>query len=332
MLAEDAVAAIDLPRFPSSAMDGFAVRAEDTPGELPIVGASAAGVPAERALEAREAMTIATGGVVPDGADAVVPIEHVTVAGEVVRVGDAVPFGANVRPRGGDVAAGERVLAAGTLLSASRLAALASAGVAEPRCARRPTGRGRHDGHRAPPARRGARGRSDLRVERRHARGPPGGRGRDRRAHATASRTTTTRIAPRSSGARRRRRRHVGRGLRRPARPRAPDLRRSSARRRCSGASRCGPGSHSRSPSAERRSSSASRAIPSPSLVGALLFVLPALRALQGERSPAPRFRLGILGASAVRRPRARRLPACDGRGGRRPRRPAAARRARSRT
>ena len=106
VLAEDAHALIDLPRFPSSAMDGFALRAQDTPGALPVVAHVAAGVPAGRRLEAGEAMTIATGGVVPDGADAVVPIEHVTVDGDVVRVEAPVALGANVRERGGDVAAG----------------------------------------------------------------------------------------------------------------------------------------------------------------------------------------------------------------------------------
>jgi molybdopterin molybdotransferase len=138
VLAEDAVAAIDLPRFPSSAMDGFAVRAGDTPGTLPVVARIAAGRPSPRPLQPGEAMGIATGGVVPDGADAVVPIERVTDEDSEVVVPTTVPSGANVRPRGGDVRAGERVLAAGTALSPSRLAALAAAGVARPLCTRRP--------------------------------------------------------------------------------------------------------------------------------------------------------------------------------------------------
>src|SRR3954471_22525806 len=70
VLAEDARAAVDLPPFPSSAMDGFAVRAGAPPPRLPVVARVAAGRPAERALEAGETMAIATGGVVPDGADA----------------------------------------------------------------------------------------------------------------------------------------------------------------------------------------------------------------------------------------------------------------------
>src|SRR5260370_23935088 len=75
--AEAAQAAIDLPPFASSAMDGYAVRAADLPGRLSVVGHVAAGLPAERPLGAGEAMEISTGGVVPDGADAVIPIEYV---------------------------------------------------------------------------------------------------------------------------------------------------------------------------------------------------------------------------------------------------------------
>ena len=86
VLAEDVVARIDLPPFPSSAMDGFAVRAEDVPGELPVVFRIAAGRPAERALEAGEAMEISTGGMVPVGADTVVPIEVVVQTDNSVNV------------------------------------------------------------------------------------------------------------------------------------------------------------------------------------------------------------------------------------------------------
>src|SRR5438876_7356015 len=63
VLAVDARSVVDLPPFPSSAMDGFAIRAEDTPGTLPVVEEIAAGRPAGRALAAGEAMVIATGGV-----------------------------------------------------------------------------------------------------------------------------------------------------------------------------------------------------------------------------------------------------------------------------
>ncbi|MGH3047156.1 MAG: molybdopterin molybdotransferase MoeA [Gaiellaceae bacterium] len=141
VLAEPAAAAVDLPPFPSSAMDGFALRSGDTEGgpvTLAVVERIAAGRPASRALAAGEAMAIATGGVVPEGADAVIQLEHVeeTEAGLVVR--EPVPAGANVRGRGGDVRAGDGVLEAGMRLAAAQVGALAAAGVTEVRCTKRP--------------------------------------------------------------------------------------------------------------------------------------------------------------------------------------------------
>src|SRR3954447_18632637 len=103
VVAADVRSAIDLPPFPSSAMDGFAVRAADTPGRLPVVARIAAGRPAPRALAAGEAMAIATGGVVPTGADSVVPIEHVVERDNEVEIPANVGRGDNIRPRAGDV-------------------------------------------------------------------------------------------------------------------------------------------------------------------------------------------------------------------------------------
>jgi molybdopterin molybdotransferase len=141
VLAEPAAAAVDLPPFASSAMDGYALRAEDTAGApvtLPVVARIAAGAPAGRPLAAGEAMAIATGGAVPEGADAVVPIEVVEETDGGLRVASPVAAGANVRDRGGDVRAGEIVLEAGVVLGAGRVGALAAAGVAEIRCSKRP--------------------------------------------------------------------------------------------------------------------------------------------------------------------------------------------------
>jgi molybdopterin molybdotransferase len=139
VLAEDVAACVDLPPFASSAMDGFAVRAADLPGRLPVVFRIAAGVPAERPLAPGEAMEISTGGAVPEGADTVVPIEQVVVTDNGVEIVDSVKSGAHVRPSGGDVRAGDALLEAGTLLGAAQVGALAAAGVAEVLCARRPT-------------------------------------------------------------------------------------------------------------------------------------------------------------------------------------------------
>jgi molybdopterin molybdotransferase len=138
VLAEPATAVIDLPPFASSAMDGFAVRVSDTPGRLPVVARIAAGRPASGPLETGRAMAIATGGVVPSGADAVIPLEHVVEEDNSILVGEPTVPGAHVRPRGGDVEAGDVVAEAGVTLTVARLGALAAAGVAEVLCARRP--------------------------------------------------------------------------------------------------------------------------------------------------------------------------------------------------
>jgi molybdopterin molybdotransferase len=134
VLAAPATAAVDLPPFDSSAMDGYAVRAADTPGELRVIGHSAAGRPAEVPLGPGEAIEISTGAVVPEGADAVVPVERTQpgVTAEGVRAGE------NVRPRGGDARAGSTVVEAGTQLGPVQLGAAASAGVVSVSCARRP--------------------------------------------------------------------------------------------------------------------------------------------------------------------------------------------------
>ena len=138
VLTEPATAATNLPPFDSSAMDGFALRAEDTPGTLPVRFRIAAGAPAERSLEAGEAMGIATGGVVPDGADAVIPLEYVVDHDNTIEVPDAVSRGASIRAAGGDLREGEVVVETGTRLGAHQVAALAAAGVAEIRVSRRP--------------------------------------------------------------------------------------------------------------------------------------------------------------------------------------------------
>ena len=137
-LAQPAKAVVDLPPFRSSAMDGYALRSADTPGRLPVVFRIAAGAPAERPLESGEAMGIATGGLVPDGADAVVQHERVVESDNSIAVEQIVAQGANIREPGRDVAARAVVVEAGTRLGAAQVGALAAAGVAEVACSRRP--------------------------------------------------------------------------------------------------------------------------------------------------------------------------------------------------
>ena len=138
VLSEPALASVDLPPFPSSAMDGYAVRSADLPATLPVSFRIAAGLPAPMPLGPGEAMAIATGGVVPDGADAVVPVEAVVEHDNAVEISERPDVGAHIRPRGGDVRRGEPVVDVGGRLGAAQIGALAAVGLAEVRCGRRP--------------------------------------------------------------------------------------------------------------------------------------------------------------------------------------------------
>ena len=209
---------------------GSPLRAADTPGTLPVVVAVAAGRPAPRRCEPGEAMGIATGGVVPEGADAVIPVEYVVDHDNEVEIAEAVEPGANVRPRGGDLRAGDEVVAAGTRLGPAQLGALAAAGVAEVACGALPRAAVLATGTelRRPGEPLGA-GR-DLRGQRADPRRSAQVGGRSRRAPGGCRRRRGR--APRGARARARARRarHLGRRLRRPARSRPRD--RGRARRR----------------------------------------------------------------------------------------------------
>ena len=141
VLAEDVVAPGDVPPFANSAMDGYAVRAADTervPVVLPVVEDLAAGHVASAVLEAGTAIKIMTGAPLPEGADAVVPVEDTEQQGEAVRVLAPVVAGSSVREAGGDVRAGATVFTAGTRLTPPHLGVLSAVGVAAPLVRRRP--------------------------------------------------------------------------------------------------------------------------------------------------------------------------------------------------
>ncbi|HLE99132.1 MAG TPA: hypothetical protein VI540_04480, partial [Gaiellaceae bacterium] len=121
VLARPARAAVDLPPFPSSAMDGFAVRAGDTPGTLPVAFRISAGRVAPEPLSPGTAAAIATGGAVPEGADSVVPVELAREVDGRVEVPEPVEPGAHVRGRGGDVEEGAVVVDRGVRLGAAKI-------------------------------------------------------------------------------------------------------------------------------------------------------------------------------------------------------------------
>jgi molybdopterin molybdotransferase len=133
--AEDVVAAMDLPEFASSAMDGYAVRASDVAGAIPakpvelkVVGSALIGHRPEGTVGAGEAIQIATGAPIPAGADCVVPIENAIADGDLVAALDGPTPGTHVRPRGEDVSEGDVLVPGGKRLGAPELGLLANAG------------------------------------------------------------------------------------------------------------------------------------------------------------------------------------------------------------
>ena len=138
-IAAELRAAIDLPPFAASAMDGYALRAEDSPGRLTVVGESSAGSPYLGELGPGEAVAISTGAVVPAAADAVVPIEDVSGEGAQIELSAPVAARAFVRDRGSDMKRGDLILHAGARLGSAQIGAAAAVGLATVSCRRRPS-------------------------------------------------------------------------------------------------------------------------------------------------------------------------------------------------
>ncbi len=142
-LAEALVADGPWPATDRSAMDGFALFVGKSligaGTQLPVVGESLAGKPFDGVLPPGQAIRIMTGAVVPEGADAVVPVERTSgFAGSSVELHEGAVAGQNVRPRGSEVAAGQQLLAPGRRIDAAAIGALAVLGVTEVAVSRRP--------------------------------------------------------------------------------------------------------------------------------------------------------------------------------------------------
>jgi putative molybdopterin biosynthesis protein len=146
VLAQDVVAPVDVPSFDRSNFDGFAVVAEDTYGaseEIPRTVALGdeeihTGVVPATAIEPGHSVVIATGGMVPRGADAVVMVEHAEVHGGELKIRRAVTAGHGISFAGTDIAAGETVLREGHVLTSRDTGVLAAVGVPEIRVWRKP--------------------------------------------------------------------------------------------------------------------------------------------------------------------------------------------------
>ena len=137
VLAEDVTSGIEVPPFDSSGMDGYALIAGPE-AELEVIGEARAGHPAAEAVRPGTAIRISTGAVVPEGADAVIPVERTTaVTAGSVRVAE-IEAGANVRRAGEDISLNAVVLRRGAVLGPAELGVAASVGRASLRCAQRP--------------------------------------------------------------------------------------------------------------------------------------------------------------------------------------------------
>ncbi len=158
VLAEDVFSPLDVPPLDNSAMDGYAVQAQDVslasperPAELEVIGEVAAGYRFSGSVGRGQAVRIMTGAPVPPGADAVVPFEDTDepfhrppskahgLARRRVRIFRPVPVGANIRRAGEDISRGQKVLRAGTVLRPPEIGVLASLGRDRALVIRRPT-------------------------------------------------------------------------------------------------------------------------------------------------------------------------------------------------
>jgi len=146
VLAEPITADRDYPPFPRSARDGFAVRAAGLPGELTVIGEVRAGEIYTGSVGPGQAVEIMTGAPLPDGADAVVMVEHTERTGDRVRIDRTQASGDNFNPRGIEARQSARLLEPGTRLGFTEIALLATVGkeritvYQKPRVAILPTG------------------------------------------------------------------------------------------------------------------------------------------------------------------------------------------------
>lgn len=145
ILAEDALAPLDIPAWTNSAMDGYAARADDVrgasaerPASLRVVEAIAAGAFPTRAIGRGETARIFTGAPLPDGADSVIRQEDTDYGSDTVRISNDRDCGVNIRRAGEDIRKGAVALPAGMELGPAQLGVLASLAVAHPVVFRRP--------------------------------------------------------------------------------------------------------------------------------------------------------------------------------------------------
>ncbi len=131
VLAAPITAPINVPAGDNSAMDGYALRAQDCTATLSVIGQSLAGHPFNGEIGSTQAIRIMTGALIPAGADTVVMQENVQSNGEQITITQIPEMGEHIRRAGEDIALGHQVMAAGQRLSALDIGLLASLGIAQ---------------------------------------------------------------------------------------------------------------------------------------------------------------------------------------------------------
>jgi len=133
VLAEDIVADASDPAFPTSGMDGYAVRHRDlTLGRLRITGDNPAGSDLSERVRPGECIKTFTGSLMPEGSDTLIPIENVTVEGDEIIINETVPFGYSVRPVGEAYEAGDILIPRGNSIGFAEIGVMAGLNIEKP--------------------------------------------------------------------------------------------------------------------------------------------------------------------------------------------------------
>ncbi len=145
ILANNIISDLDIPPFDRSAMDGYAVKAEDTfeaspsnPKVIKKIGTVEIGEQTELVLKSGDAIRISTGAVIPQGADSVIKIEDTNIDGDKISLYTSVVPGKNISKKGEDIPRGTNILRAGITIKASHIALLSSLGIKHVKVKKKP--------------------------------------------------------------------------------------------------------------------------------------------------------------------------------------------------
>ena len=140
ILAEDIIADHNSPEYPTSAMDGYALRFEDMKlGRLKLSSINPAGSDLSDEVRAGHCIKTFTGSLMPEGSDTLIPIENVTVEGEMIVINEEVPYGFSVRAVGENYAKGDLLIPKGTRIDIAQIGVMASLNIVTPLVFEKPT-------------------------------------------------------------------------------------------------------------------------------------------------------------------------------------------------